>query len=171
MVGKEGIMEQNWTFRGRPLILKPWSPQLDLQKLDVQKIPVWVQFPDPPLSCWTQKIIGKIASFLGVHLATGKLTYDKARIAYARVLIEMQVGDELIYEIPVKDEGGKFIQHVHYEWKPLRCTRCKQLGHNKDGCMLPEKLVWVTKPGIIEEIQEVQTGVQISESTKMFLRL
>ena len=59
------ILENNWTFRGYPLVLKPWSPDLDLQK-----VPIWIQFPNLPLSYWSSKVLGKIASRIGKPLAT-----------------------------------------------------------------------------------------------------
>lgn len=124
------ILENNWTFRGQPLILKPWTPDLDLQKMDVEKVPVWIQFHHLPLSCWTPKVLGKIASRIGKPLATDKLTANRDRLAYARVLVEMEIKDNLKYEIPVNDMGTKFLQEVIYEWRPVRCKRCKQLGHS-----------------------------------------
>lgn len=47
---KNAVLERNWTYWGNPIILKPWSPQIDLQKLEIEKVPVWVQFPGLPLS-------------------------------------------------------------------------------------------------------------------------
>lgn len=47
---KNVVLERVWTYWGKPLILKPWTPKLDIQNLDVEKVPVWVQFPGLPLS-------------------------------------------------------------------------------------------------------------------------
>lgn len=119
---KNIVLERNRSYLGNPLILKPWSPQIDLQNLDVEKVLVWVQFLGLPLSFWTPQILGKIASYLGKPLATDKLTGRRDRLAFARVLIDIKVTDELEYDVPVTEEEVNFLQEVVYEWLLVRCS-------------------------------------------------
>lgn len=64
------ILEGKWTFRGRPFVLQPWIPDFVPDKLEVTKVPVWVQFPKLHLSLWNPMALGRLASHLGTPLAT-----------------------------------------------------------------------------------------------------
>lgn len=160
---RDRMLGGNWTLRGHPLILRPWVPGMNYQRMDVEKVPVWVQFLGLPLECWTPKQLGKIASFIGVPLATDRLTACRDRLAFARVLIDMKITDKLIWEVHVMTEGGMIEQQVVYEWRPVRCGRCKQLGHPTYNCLLPPRQAWVEKPamehGCSSEVQ-VQKGAE-----------
>ncbi|GLT87972.1 hypothetical protein SLE2022_060200 [Rubroshorea leprosula] len=71
---KQAVLEKRWAFQDHPLILKQWTPDFDPDNLDVSKIPVWIQFPDLHLSLWNPESLGKMASYLGVPIATDALT-------------------------------------------------------------------------------------------------
>lgn len=137
------VLEQNWAFRGQPLILRPWTPDVDINKLEVEKVPVWVQLPRLPLSCWTSRILGEIVSCIELPLATDMLTAKRGWLNYARVLVEMKVSSKLIYEVPVDVAGKSFKQEIVYEWLPLKCGRCTLMGHDTFSCKKPEQQVWV----------------------------
>lgn len=68
---------------------------MNLQKLEVEKVPVWVKFPEFPLEYWTPKALGKVASYIGVPLATDRLTACRDRLAFARVLIDVKISMSL----------------------------------------------------------------------------
>ncbi|GLT51827.1 hypothetical protein SLA2020_252080 [Shorea laevis] len=65
---KQAVLEKRWTFNEHPLILKQWTPDFDLDNLDISKIPVWIQFPNLHLSLWNLGSLGKLASYLGVPM-------------------------------------------------------------------------------------------------------
>lgn len=41
-----------YTLASRPMITKPWSTDFNFQAEILSEIPLWVQFPNLPLSCW-----------------------------------------------------------------------------------------------------------------------
>lgn len=91
MEAKMSILSGKWTYQGCPLILRPWSPEFDPDNIDVGKVPVWLLFPDLPYILWNADALGKITSYLSNPLATDRLTAEKDRLAYARVLIDIEI--------------------------------------------------------------------------------
>jgi hypothetical protein len=75
---------------------------------------------------------------------TDECTANKLRVSYARILVEVDITQKLIEEIPIKTQGGQIKQLVEYEWKPMFCDKCQKVGHN---CAVPgKKKVWQPKP-------------------------
>ncbi|XP_020271501.1 uncharacterized protein LOC109846665 [Asparagus officinalis] len=132
-----------WFFRSRPLSLKHWTIGEDYEKINERIYPVWVQLPALKLNLWNAKTISKIVSVIGRPVATDKLTANKQRLAYARVLVEVtmpaDLPDFIILQGP---DRKKFNQRVIYELKPKWCTQCKLVGHETKFC---KKFPWVQK--------------------------
>ena len=148
------ILDKRWTFYGNPLILKPWTPDFDVDNLEMEKLPVWIQLPQLHLSLWNPTALQKIASFIGKPIATDKLTARRDRLEYARVLVEMDIVYDLVTDIPVKFPRGEVMQPIVYEWKPVKCKKCARLGHRADSCNAPPVNVWITKPNQAPVVQE-----------------
>lgn len=54
---------------------------------------------------------------------------------YARVLVEVSLNQALVDEVIFEDEHEMDIsQPIIYEWKPIKCTLCKLLGHEDSQC-------------------------------------
>nr|GEW50141.1 hypothetical protein [Tanacetum cinerariifolium] len=72
---------------------------------------------------------------------------EEGRISFARVLVEVEAGKDLIKEIEVMYKGD--LQHkrftnkiqVEYAWKPPSCEKCKVFGHDHKNCGFKEKEV------------------------------
>ncbi|XP_020249672.1 uncharacterized protein LOC109827121 [Asparagus officinalis] len=130
------ILEKGpWFFGSRPLSLKPWSIGEDYEKINSSLYPVWIQLPALKLNLWNVKSISKIASAVGRPITTDKLTANKQRLAYARVLVEMDMPASLPDFITLKGPDGKlFNQKILYELKPRWCNHCKSVGHDTLFC-------------------------------------
>lgn len=97
-------------------------------------MPIWVNYPNLPLNCWSMDLLSRISSYLGIPLYVDECTTKVDRISFARVLIEMDVARELPKKIKVKDPNGRtFEQSVQYEWVPEYCSKCMQIGHKMPG--------------------------------------
>ncbi|KAF3672647.1 hypothetical protein T459_05081 [Capsicum annuum] len=97
-----------YTIKGIPLCLKKWSAAFDFQKEMPTTLPLWAEEP----------------------LYADECTKNQTRISYTRVLVDMNINQELPKEIEIVDPyGRKFIQQVTYDWKPVFCTICPQFGH------------------------------------------
>ncbi|XP_020266803.1 uncharacterized protein LOC109842321 [Asparagus officinalis] len=113
------LMNGPWFFGSRPLLLKVWTNDDDIDKMNGNIYPLWIQLPGLRLNLWSSNAISKIASHIGRPIATDKLTANKQRLAYARVLVEVNMPSPLPDLIPIHGPNGKIInQKVIYELKP-----------------------------------------------------
>ncbi|GKV23745.1 hypothetical protein SLEP1_g33443 [Rubroshorea leprosula] len=150
---KQAVLEKKWTFNDHPLMLKQWTPNVDLDNLDVSKILVWLQFPDLHLSLWKPKSLGKIASYLGILIATDALTSKRQRVLFARMLVEVEFMEQLLRLVPMVGPKGIFQQPLIFEWAHVRFGKCNNLGHEEMNCRAKTRKIWVVKQPIIELVQ------------------
>ncbi|XP_074314812.1 uncharacterized protein LOC141650979 [Silene latifolia] len=67
-------------------------------------------------------------------------TEERTRLGYARVMVELMVDQQLPAKISFKDENGEVVQvEIEYEWKPVKCTVCQGMGHEKEQCRKGEQ--------------------------------
>lgn len=137
----------------------------------MKKVPVWVTLPGLHFSLWNSVVLGRVVSYLGKPLATDRLTAENGRLAYARVLVEMEIKEQP-HSIPVNTPSGKILQEVFYGWLPIQCGRCKGYGHFVENCKFPEKKEWKviaepTEPNPEPEnvVNEIKEDVVISNAT------
>ncbi|XP_074288508.1 uncharacterized protein LOC141613665 [Silene latifolia] len=75
---------------------------------------------------------------VGKFVQEDKDTHDKVRLSFARVLVELQMDQELPDKVKFLDETGKVVSvGVDYEWMPRSCTSCNGIGHNATQCRKP----------------------------------
>ncbi|KAK2361560.1 hypothetical protein QL285_086692 [Trifolium repens] len=142
------LMQGPYTIRNMPMLLRDWKPDFSLKRDMLRTLPIWVKLPQLPLYLWGVKSLSKIGSALGNPLVTDECTAHKLRVSYARMLIEMDVTQELPHDITIRDnEGNKMKQLVEYEWKPVFCENCQKVGH-KCAKIPPTKAQnqWKPKP-------------------------
>ncbi|XP_015170646.1 uncharacterized protein [Solanum tuberosum] len=115
----------------RPVIMKPWLPEFNFKEEILTTIPLWIKLPNLPLNCWNFVVLSKIGSSLGKPLYADECTTQASRISFVRILIEIDVTRPLPKMIKIRDPKGKMLdQQVWYEWKPLFCQKCLQVGHS-----------------------------------------
>lgn len=67
-------------------------------------------------------------------MVTDECTANELRVSYARILVEVNVTQEMKKEVTIKDsEWKKMIQPIKYEQKPLFCEKCHKIGHKCKG--------------------------------------
>nr|GEX30624.1 hypothetical protein [Tanacetum cinerariifolium] len=120
--GLEQVMEQGpWLIRNQPLILTQWTPNLNLEKNKVKKVPVWVKIHKVPVVAYSED---------------GLMEVDR------------NLKEEVIMAVPRLEGEGHTIEtiKVEYEWKPPRCSDCLVFGHNNSEC--PKRVVEIPKETI-----------------------
>ncbi|XP_048502930.2 uncharacterized protein LOC125498714 [Beta vulgaris subsp. vulgaris] len=69
---------------------------------------------------------------------------------HARILIEVNVDQDFPSLIECENERNvQMKQEIHYEWKPMKCTKCHGFGHALNECKKEEKQNKVLKPAWI----------------------
>ncbi|XP_074283130.1 uncharacterized protein LOC141607675 [Silene latifolia] len=134
-------------FDNKPLVVKPWSETCCLMKEKVKSVPIWLRLCGLPLKFWSRSCLEKLAGLLGKFIKRDGATEDKTRLGYARLLIEVDIGQEFPDKFFFLDEKGKEVcVLVEYEWKPTICSTCKGICHTQDMCRKKDTSVPVTKP-------------------------
>ncbi|KAJ8569877.1 hypothetical protein K7X08_006454 [Anisodus acutangulus] len=119
-----------YTINYKPMILKPWTPALNLSAEFLTEIPLWVKFPNIPMGCWGSDSLSRIASAIGAPLFADECTTKQSRITFARMLVQVDVTKPLPTEINVMDPFDReFEQAIEYNWKPQFCDKCLKIGH------------------------------------------
>ncbi|XP_074293125.1 uncharacterized protein LOC141620054 [Silene latifolia] len=149
------VLQQGFSiFDNKPLLIKPWTAESSLTKERGDYVLVWVRLCGLGLKFWGKTCLEKIAGLVGKFIKVDGATGEKTRLGYARIMLELEVGQELPDLLLIKDEKGSEISIlVEYKWKPVICTLCKGIGHGKDVCrkkQIPAPVVkantWVWRP-------------------------
>lgn len=99
------------------------------------KVPVWVKFPNLPLKCWSTKCLSKITSMPGKPIQSDKLASTMSRLSYAKVLVELDLLDDLSNSIEIVLPNGTTLrQLVVYETLPKFYKHCRVLCHTTGVC-------------------------------------
>lgn len=102
---------------------------------DITTLPVWINLLGLPLHCWNPRALSEIVSMVGKPILTNKLTYTKENLSHARLLVEIDVSEELVKSIQMKFPTRKTRnQGVIYEHIPKFCGVCKMFGHSTPSC-------------------------------------
>jgi hypothetical protein len=136
----EVLESKLWHIANKPLILRKWSPGMQVLKLTLTSIPVWIKHPHLPLECWSPFSLSLIANGVGKPLYADKVTEEQRRLGFARVLVEIDVNSDCPREIEINMPDGSLVQvGVEYPWLPPKCSICKGFGHAAFACSKKEK--------------------------------
>jgi len=105
-----------WLFDDRLIILKKWSANTGLDRDLLSTVPVWVRFPSLQLKHWSNSIISKIASVLGITLFMDKATANCERLEYSQAFVEISATKPLFKFVELQLEDGNSLQvEMEYE--------------------------------------------------------
>ena len=142
------------------MIIKPWDAEVNLTKSDIRSVPIWIQLENLELKYWGEKTLFKIVGQLGTPIELDAYTKEKNRLAYPRILIEVQLEQTLEDSVQFEDEYGRLnAVKVVYEWKPTICKNCSGIGHETANCKkhVTKKQEWVVKRPVLKKQVEVDS--------------
>lgn len=113
----------------RPIIVKEWVPNLCFEDEVLKEVPLWIRLPNLSLDCWSGDSLSRIGSVLGKPLCADECTTEQKRVSYARLFVEVDITQPLVYKVQVEGEAGMIEQQVYYEWAPLYSHKCHKVGH------------------------------------------
>ncbi|XP_074271274.1 uncharacterized protein LOC141595202 [Silene latifolia] len=177
---KEEVLNAgHFMFDNKPLIVRAWTAEVELTKENIKDVPAWIRIHDLPLRFWG-KCLPAIVGLVGTYQKSDQATMDKTRLGYARVMVELTVGNKFPSKVRFRDETGSIVSlPVEYEWKPSLCIKCKGIGHEAANCrkeMKPQKkpvhTVQVWRPmkaagpiGIPDKSTKISSLVRSSQQT------
>ncbi|GKA56876.1 reverse transcriptase domain-containing protein [Tanacetum coccineum] len=116
MDGLDEMLENDpWFIRNNPLILKQWTPDVNLLIEDVGNVSVWVKLYDVLVTAFSDDGLSSIATKLGTTLMLDSYTSNMCmqswgRSSYARAMIELQADlelkDTIVVAMPKLDGEG-----------------------------------------------------------------
>jgi len=121
------LEEKLWHVANKPLILRRWTPGMQLLKLSLSSIPIWIKLHNLPMEFWNTTCLSHISSGVGKPLCVDSIIEEQLRLGFARVLVE----------VDVINVG------VEYPWLPIKCKKCNTFGHATHTCSKVEKAVWI----------------------------
>jgi hypothetical protein len=144
---RDEIMEAKlWHIANKPLILRKWTLGMQLLKISLSTVPVWIKLHNLPIEFWNSTCLSYVASGVGKPLCADSVTEEQLRIGFARVLDEVNVDSEFPKDIEVVGANGeRVVVGVEYPWLPVKCKKCKSFGHLTFSCTKVEKQVWVPR--------------------------
>ncbi|XP_074305252.1 uncharacterized protein LOC141640344 [Silene latifolia] len=122
----------HFLFDNKPMIIRPWFPDVELAKEEVKSVPAWIRMHKLPLKFWGKSLL-KISNLVGNYVKVDEATEKRTRLGFARVMVELKLGQNFPKSVKFLDEKQELVEiHIDYEWKPSVCTKCKLLGHERE---------------------------------------
>jgi hypothetical protein len=144
---RDEVMEAKvWYIANKPLILRKWTPGMQLLKLSLSSIPIWIKLHNLPIEFWNATCLSYVASGVGKPLCADSVTEEQQRLGFARVLVEVDMNSNFPKELEVVGvDGSRVVVGIEYPWLPVKCKKCKTFGHPSHACTKVEKQVWLPK--------------------------
>ncbi|XP_057787264.1 uncharacterized protein LOC131004574 [Salvia miltiorrhiza] len=116
------------------LSIKDWSPKFDPYKQNSSLVQVWTRIYYLPHDFWHPKFLTGIAHAIGTPIKMDGPTFNRDVRHFARILIEIDISQELIYTIPISRGADCFDIKFSEENLPYFCGICHMVGHSVTHC-------------------------------------
>ncbi|XP_058741926.1 uncharacterized protein LOC131614346 [Vicia villosa] len=128
----------SWNLNSGFLKLFPWTKDFNPHFLKQASAQVWLRIHGLAQEYWRPKIVFAIASSVGIPLCTdsasNKCCFERPFGHYVRVLVDLDLSQELRYKVLVERKGYAFFVELEYENLPDYCSFCCQVGHGLEKC-------------------------------------
>jgi hypothetical protein len=140
------IEEKLWHILNKPMILRKWTPGMQLLKISLSTMPIWIKIHNLPIELWNSTCLSYVASGIGKPLCADSVIEEQLRIGFARVLVEVNVDSEFPKEVEVIGvDGERVVVGIEYPWVPVKSKKCKSFGHLDFVCPKIERQVWIPR--------------------------
>ena len=112
--------------------LQPWDKNFNPYSQKNTSVQAWVCLWDLPWVYWHPQILADISIPLRFDQATINGDFGH----YARVLVDIDLKNPLLYQIEVNSEGDYGFVNVEYENILEFCSTCSSIGHSSSCCKL-----------------------------------
>ncbi|MCI12536.1 hypothetical protein A2U01_0033641, partial [Trifolium medium] len=127
-----------WNLSPGILKLFTWTSDFNPSLQQQTSAQVWIRIYGLSQEYWRPKIVFAIASSIGTPICTDTFTskpmLDRSFGHYVRVLVDLNLFQELRNRVLVERVGYAFFVDIEYENLPDVCTNCKIIGHHVGNC-------------------------------------
>ncbi|KAL2944091.1 LINE-1 retrotransposable element ORF2 protein [Bienertia sinuspersici] len=136
-------------FDSKPVLIKAWSPETDMDLENIMTIPIWVHV-HAHYKYWSHKSLEKLTKGIGRFVKVDHTTANRDRLAFARCMVEVKMDQDFPHQVCFLDEHNqKKSIPITYEWRPVKCNSCQLIGHDGGQCykkkVTSTKAVWQRK--------------------------
>ena len=101
----------------------------------------------PDVKYWSASILSRLGRHIGKPINNDKAIRNKDKIHFAKLLIEVRIGDKLLDVVDFVNEQGILMQQeVIYGWRPVKCIYYNFFGHNANECRKKQGVTRVWRP-------------------------
>ncbi|XP_020598859.1 uncharacterized protein LOC110038381 [Phalaenopsis equestris] len=151
--------KQSIIIAGTEMKILKWSPDYDPSR-EPPTVPIWFKLPKLPSHLFKLNALFIIGCTLGTPLKVDAATFNKARPASARVLVERDVTLPDVKRIWIGDNHRGFWQEVIIEQRPHYCQHCKMFGHNMERCYRLKPPIRRTHQQPQQELEDANINIQ-----------
>lgn len=123
-----------WAICGAVLFLERWNAGFDFSSPVQTRVPVWVLFPDLPMSLKTRNVVIALASRVGKPISLDPATLTEGHAREARVKVLCDLADPVLEGTYVEVNGFSFWQRYKYGGFARPCHKCGLIGHSQLVC-------------------------------------
>ncbi|XP_020596500.1 uncharacterized protein LOC110036408 [Phalaenopsis equestris] len=134
-----------------------WTPEFDPSK-EPPVVPIWFKFPNLPIQYFHQNVLFSISRVLGCPLKIDAPTYNMARPARARVLVERDISLPDIDRVWIGTSEEGFWQQIVMEQKLGYFQYCKMFGNNVERCYRLHPASKRKTAGVRNSYRQVETN-------------
>ncbi|XP_074283475.1 uncharacterized protein LOC141608024 [Silene latifolia] len=139
----------------KPIVVKPWTEDASLTKSKVKEVPIWIRLCGLGLKFWGEKCLTKLVALLGKYVKADTATLDKTRLGYARLMVEVQVGQDFPDKLYFNDEHGH--HNCVLVWRPKNVSKpTNSQPMSTNSCVSPPK---VTRPHVVTPVARQMTVI------------
>jgi hypothetical protein len=128
----------SWNLAPGMLKLFAWYPDFNPSVQQQSSAQVWIRIHGLSQEYWRPKILFAIASSVGTPICldsfSNKPMLERSFGHYARVLVDVNLSQELRFGVLVERKGFAFFVDIEYENLPDFCSFCSSVGHHVDYC-------------------------------------
>ncbi|KAF1862973.1 hypothetical protein Lal_00018817 [Lupinus albus] len=127
------VCASSWSLKPGILRLSLWTPDFNpmVQKLQHSQC---FKITGLPQEYWCPSIIFTIAGGIGSPIVLDEATTNRSFGHFARVLVEINVGETVPDQVLVERDGFEFFVSIEVENMPSFCSVCQTIGHEVSNC-------------------------------------
>jgi hypothetical protein len=128
------LLGNPWIFRNSWLIVKQWDRETNIQAIDFDHVPIWVQLWGLPPHCKTKKMGESIGALMGKVEASEFYEYPGKRVII-KIRVAINIHKPILSGIHVGNpiDGTSWVDY-RYEKLPQVCFNCGMIGHMDKLC-------------------------------------